>query len=273
MFSKETKNLGLPQWQPKDHPDFLTDMNEAFEKIDGGITEAKENDDLVKATAEAVDTLNEKVASLETTVLGLPTQTDIDAIDEKITSLETTVIGLPTQDDIDAIDESINELQKSHVFKKDFDNVPAKIITKGNTGEPDVNIEIQISIACADTTKLYSNVIVYFGLKGRTIKTNQYVLAYIDTSLLRNIRIENVASGIFGDNGCYLVPTVLTSKSDPNKIHFDVTVSKGVNTDSITNVSFAFMAYITKAENTSEVQTMNEENYNLWRDEDDYITE
>lgn len=35
MFSGEpTAVLKLPQYQPKDHPDFLTDFNEAFKRID-----------------------------------------------------------------------------------------------------------------------------------------------------------------------------------------------------------------------------------------------
>lgn len=32
--SKVTSNLKLPQFQPGEHPDFLTDFNEAFRRID-----------------------------------------------------------------------------------------------------------------------------------------------------------------------------------------------------------------------------------------------
>lgn len=34
MFTATTKNLKLPQYQPNDRPDFLTDFNEAFRRID-----------------------------------------------------------------------------------------------------------------------------------------------------------------------------------------------------------------------------------------------
>ena len=35
MFTGEpTQQLGLPNYNPNDHPDFLTDFNEAFKKLD-----------------------------------------------------------------------------------------------------------------------------------------------------------------------------------------------------------------------------------------------
>lgn len=41
MYSLETPNLRLPQFQPNDHPDFLTDFNNAFEKLDKAVTEIR----------------------------------------------------------------------------------------------------------------------------------------------------------------------------------------------------------------------------------------
>lgn len=37
MYSKSTENLKLPQWEATDHPAFLTDMNQAFDKIDKAV--------------------------------------------------------------------------------------------------------------------------------------------------------------------------------------------------------------------------------------------
>lgn len=42
MTSRKTQNLELPQWELNDHPDFLTEMNEAYRKIDGAITSLQE---------------------------------------------------------------------------------------------------------------------------------------------------------------------------------------------------------------------------------------
>lgn len=39
MYSSETKNYGLPQWQMGDHPSFINDFNPAFEKIDSTLAE------------------------------------------------------------------------------------------------------------------------------------------------------------------------------------------------------------------------------------------
>lgn len=42
MTSRKTQNLGLPQWALNDHPDFVTEMNEAYRKIDAAITSLQE---------------------------------------------------------------------------------------------------------------------------------------------------------------------------------------------------------------------------------------
>lgn len=42
MTSRKTQNLGLPQWTLNDHPDFVTEMSEAYRKIDAAITSLQE---------------------------------------------------------------------------------------------------------------------------------------------------------------------------------------------------------------------------------------
>lgn len=42
MYSNETPTLKLPQYTVDDHPDFLTDINRAFIKIDNAVTEIME---------------------------------------------------------------------------------------------------------------------------------------------------------------------------------------------------------------------------------------
>lgn len=63
-YSATTGKLGLPQWVKgtKDHPDFLTDMNQAFEKIDGF---AERTDNTVDGLPEQVDELAALVESMQ----------------------------------------------------------------------------------------------------------------------------------------------------------------------------------------------------------------
>lgn len=63
MFTgKPTTNLGLPIFEPDDHPDFLTDFNEAFRRIDTNSIEVREAHESLE---QRVRVLEEKVARLE----------------------------------------------------------------------------------------------------------------------------------------------------------------------------------------------------------------
>lgn len=71
MFTGEaTPNLGLPQWEGGDHPEWLTDMNPAFKKIDESIGEltgtANEANKLIKEIIPIVTENTEKITSLDT---------------------------------------------------------------------------------------------------------------------------------------------------------------------------------------------------------------
>lgn len=63
-YSATTGKLGLPQWVKgtKDHPDFLTDMNQAFEKIDGF---AERTDNTVDGLPGQMDELTALVQSMQ----------------------------------------------------------------------------------------------------------------------------------------------------------------------------------------------------------------
>lgn len=71
MFTGEaTPNLGLPQWLGGDHPEWLNDMNPAFQKIDetiGVLTgTANEANKLIKDIIPIVTENTEKIAALDT---------------------------------------------------------------------------------------------------------------------------------------------------------------------------------------------------------------
>lgn len=63
MFTgKATTSLGLPIFEPDDHPDFLTDFNEAFRRIDASHIEVREK---LESLEQRIRVLEEKVARLE----------------------------------------------------------------------------------------------------------------------------------------------------------------------------------------------------------------
>lgn len=71
MFTGEaTSNLGLPQWLGGDHPEWLNDMNPAFQKIDESIGEltgtANEASKLITEIIPIVTENTEKISALDT---------------------------------------------------------------------------------------------------------------------------------------------------------------------------------------------------------------
>lgn len=80
-YSATTNKLRLPQWVQgtKDHPDFLTDMNQAFEKIDG----------FAEGIGNTVDGLPEQVEELSTLVVSM--QEDVGEHTTELASLGVRV--------------------------------------------------------------------------------------------------------------------------------------------------------------------------------------
>lgn len=155
MYSKETKFLGLPQWGPKDHPDFITDMNDAMKKLD---TQAEKTDHDHSDLREQVDalsidmgTVKEQVAALQEKVDNLVNLEDnpvFIALKEHVDTLQETVDGIIQTDNrqdldiqqlqaaITRIDETIdiieNHLQQhdSHfdIHDKELSDIKATIL-------------------------------------------------------------------------------------------------------------------------------------------------
>lgn len=134
MFSKQTEKLGLPQWIGTDHPDFLTDINDAFKKIDenaaGVATEIDGLPDRVKQLADTVtnqqasiatiegDVASDKIAisNLQTAVAPVEGQgqqiealgTRIDTAEQKISNVEQDITELQTG--IGSTDSNVEQL-------------------------------------------------------------------------------------------------------------------------------------------------------------------
>lgn len=97
-----TPKLELPQWEPTDHPDFLTDINTAFQKIDenAGATEESVEEiaeirDNVSDLQALTQSLNEdsqemlgEIAAINVALGNLRTETD------KVEPIKAQVLGL-----------------------------------------------------------------------------------------------------------------------------------------------------------------------------------
>lgn len=78
MSSGKTERYELPQFAPNDHPDFLTDFNNAFKIIDEALEdigdESSANDEQITSIREAIVTINESIASLSARVAALESE-------------------------------------------------------------------------------------------------------------------------------------------------------------------------------------------------------
>lgn len=75
MSSNKTEHYGFPQFLPNDHPDFLTDFNEAFKKIDEELYKimqaAASGGAESTANSQAIVTINQSITDLTTRVTAL----------------------------------------------------------------------------------------------------------------------------------------------------------------------------------------------------------
>lgn len=148
MYTKTTENIKLPQWGMKDHPDWLTDMNEAFQTIDksygeqGQVTEEmKEN---IKTLTTAMQGVEETVASMKEVIDALdpieqnPTiiniNTNITKLNDEINTINGTISSHTSQ---------LDELT-SHVSVMDSDITTLKT-NMTNVQEYITNITTQIN--------------------------------------------------------------------------------------------------------------------------------
>lgn len=121
MFEKSTPNLGLPQWSPKDHPDFLTDMNNAFKVLDERVHAEDESADAIAQLVEKVNKLTEDLTAVTADVELLKDTFNADEIEQMkddITTLTDNVANITT--DIQNHAASITEIT-SHLSVIDSD--------------------------------------------------------------------------------------------------------------------------------------------------------
>lgn len=125
MHSKETSNLKLPLFVPSDHPDFLTDWNNAMTAIDADVTEAKEtasdNSSALENVDETITVLQESLDSLKKTVDNIEgggEPTDLTEIKERIEQVEEDISNLEevsgdVTGDVDTIKAQVSVLDST----------------------------------------------------------------------------------------------------------------------------------------------------------------
>lgn len=135
-YSATTGKLGLPQWVKgtKDHPDFLTDMNQAFEKIDRF---AERTDNTVDGLPEQVDELAALVESMQADVGEHTTElaslgVRVGIQENNVANLGVRVGNLATR--VGGLEERLQELEYMDIV------VPAFTATLTNRDGDEVEI-------------------------------------------------------------------------------------------------------------------------------------
>lgn len=135
MYSKSTENLKLPQWEATDHPAFLTDMNQAFDKIDKA----------VGPQGESLTELQNKVSLLSD--LSTSQQEDIEQLRNDVSDHGVKITNL--QSKVDVLPEIKNQIETANanyrVLSKGLDAtnvVLADVVRKQELKENAVNFSI-----------------------------------------------------------------------------------------------------------------------------------
>lgn len=116
-YTKTTQNLKLPQWVADDHPDFLTDINNAFKSIDdnagktageiGTIPQQVEQlTALTQSQGEDITTLQADTTSLQIRMGNAEQQT------AQVPGLQTAVQGLQGQ--VAGVESNISSVQSDY---------------------------------------------------------------------------------------------------------------------------------------------------------------
>lgn len=201
MYSKETPNLKLPQWQPLDHPDFLTDFNESFKKIDelGQVIPDNEKqqeqiDNLTKQIVdltEVIRELEEKIDDMSDVEVILQMKEDIDRLKAEVVALteknatQDTSIGEITAH-LTIIDSDINTIkQRLDDYKATIDSNTAAI------GQNSQSItELENSLATLQTT--VTNILTRISAVEQLANQNKNNISEINTTIAS---LQNSVSG------------------------------------------------------------------------------
>ena len=138
MFSNQTPNYGLPQWQNDDKPTWLGDMNEAFANIDENLKRVEDKAEHGGVPQEIID----RIVALETSVTNIVAKIGNDVIDTIGTSITNAIVNLKSAIDTATtnITSIINEIGDTNI--SDVGNsITQAIRNLADTGVPQTIID------------------------------------------------------------------------------------------------------------------------------------
>ena len=201
MYSKETPNLKLPQWQPLDHPDFLTDFNESFKKLDelGQVIpdNEKQQEQIDNLTQQIVDLtevikeLEDRIDNMSDVEVILQMKEDIDRLKAEVTALteknatQDTSIGEITAH-LTIIDSDISAIkQRLDDYKETIDSNTAAISQNSQS-----ITELENSLATLQTT--VTNILTRLSAVEQLANQNTNNISEINTTMAS---LQNSVSG------------------------------------------------------------------------------
>lgn len=135
-----TENLKLPQWNPTDHPDFLTDINGAFQKIDENAGALKEEVSGYPKRLEELETLTQSLNEDTQQLIG-----EMSSAQVAISNLQTASDGIgPMQKQIQGLQMSMGQISASirsiNVFHGSFVWSGTLELTSDNSSNVDLKV-------------------------------------------------------------------------------------------------------------------------------------
>lgn len=151
MFKKGTENFNLPQWDFDEHPDFLDDINPAFNVIDQNLNMAKADGadavqrlnvltPIVEGLTEDVTHAKHDITDLQTRITNVEhsdvdTEARIVALEEHDKDLDRTLVGFDESNTVLATTNRLAEYNTTATISNTylFDNVEHATVYKVGT--------------------------------------------------------------------------------------------------------------------------------------------
>lgn len=131
-----TPKLGLPQWNPTDHPDFLTDLNQAFKDIDKNASDTSEEIAGYPQRLEELETLTQSINEDTQQLI-----TDMSSAQVAIANLKTESAKIdPMQAQIQVLQNTDNEQDDAIMNLNDLEATYAIGNVTAHSGDLSINI-------------------------------------------------------------------------------------------------------------------------------------
>lgn len=225
-YTDKTANYNLPQWVGSDHPDFLTDLNPAYETID---TELNKNATNITAMSQDVSNVVEGIGKLTTEYDTLNHQVADNTVD--ITNLQSN-FGM-AMSKINANTGNIASLQKTvnintediTKLKSDVASITGGVVLWSNPN-PLVTFDPQ-TIVLSDSADNYEFIMLLY--YDTTTAVNQYD-KWLTYASGRKCNLQSMAVS----GGLYLHNRVVTFNTDTNVI---LSAANSIKYDGTTSVN------------------------------------